>query len=119
MRIGVIGCKTLVVADAASFAKQYVAKLVLRYERLTLVTVKEDCLGQEIRKVCRKLGIRTRTVSTVSDQSTGRELAIGRVMWMCKNLVVLDDDTLGLNSMAVETVNRMRMHKMRVIKIKG
>lgn len=62
-----------------------------KYDITRVATVKEDLLGRSIRKVAKRLGLKTKTFAAADhqEQSNALELATASLVWEAKRFIVV------------------------------
>jgi hypothetical protein len=93
-----------------------------KYEITRVVSVKEDPLGRAVRRVAKRLGLKTKThtAETHSDQSSARELATGSLIWEAKRFIVVvgEGRIEGCARYAMEMLMRHKNKKVRLLELK-
>lgn len=91
IKLAVVGSASLSRKDAAMLAKAILTNVLCRYRLSLLVTIKEDPIGLELRKLVKAEKVKVKTYSEArhSDQSNADELTAADILWETTNYILV------------------------------
>ncbi len=91
IKLAVVGSASIDEATSKKLARAIATNILPKYELVQLVTIKEDPVGKEIRRIAKAENIPTKTYSEqkYKSQSTPAELVAGSVLWATTNYILV------------------------------
>lgn len=122
IKVAIVGSDSVTAVQALDSAEYLLPKLLTKYEITCVATVKEDLTGRAMRKVAKRLGLKTKTFSaeTWKSESQALELATAQLFWEAKRFVaVIGHGRIeGCARHAMEMVARSSLRKIKILELK-
>jgi hypothetical protein len=122
IRVAIVGSDSVTPEQAKDSAEYLLPKLLTKYDLTRVATVKEDLLGRAIRKVAKRLELKTTTFTAEKwkGESQALELATAQLFWEAKRFIVVigHGRIEGCARYAMEMVGRSNLRKIKILELK-